>query len=361
MKKKFRKTSIVALLLVLVMLAATACGGGDTGSSSGGESSGTPSEDTTVYDLVCNMTFIEVNAPGVAAAFERATERSNGRLKFTIYWGNTLLNVREIPRGVEEGQAHISLLPLNMYTDQMQLTSLMAQPFLGFKDKDHALGIIEQLHSEFPEIEQEYTDLGLTRIGFYALPPYQLHMTTTNPIRVPEDLGGDKIITTKLEISDFFNAINCAPINSPITELFSSLESGVANGVVQMGAVLSGFNLLPLLNQHVIFPTGTHFDYCTFVVQTEMFNSLPADLQQILREELLLAAEAQKGQEQMQADINYKEQEDAGKLFVYITEDELALWRAPVLAINESMISRIEANKPIARDVASRLRELIAQ
>ena len=363
---KFRGKSILVILLVLAIFATTAaCGGGGASPSAGASASASASASTTpdkVYELNVNMTFIEENGPGASAAIKNCEERSGGRLKFTTYWGNTLLNIMEIPKGISDGIADISLLPLNMYEDQLPLNSLLSQPFMGFKDSEHALRVVYQMLDEFPQLSQEFLDLGMTPTGWYPLPPYQLHLVSgTKQVRVPEDLRGEKIITSKVELSTFLATVNCAAINQPITELYSSLEKGVANGVVQMGAVLSGFNLLPLLNQHVfIGPTGTHLDFCVMVIRTATLESMPEDLQQILIEEWTTSAIGQQEQERKQAEINYAEQTAAGKPIVTITDEELLQWSEPLQPINEASVAAMAQRLPVATEIAARIRELIA-
>ena len=343
-----RKIIVLGLVLVSIIALFTACGKKDAQSDK-------------VYEFNVNFTFAEDNAPGAVEAIKNCEERSGGRLKLTPYWGNTLLNIMELPKGYADGIAEIGLIPMSIYSDVLPLNSILnSQPFLGFKDKQQAWDIFNLLHEEFPEMDKELLDLGLTPIAYYPMAPYYLHLTYDSPeVRVPSDLRGEKIITNKIEISSFLSDMSAAPVNQPITEYYSSLEKGVAGALWNNYAIINGMGLTPLLHQHVNFgPTGSHLDFNVYIVRTETLNELPEDLQQIILEEWTKAAIAQAAMEQEVADRMYAAGQAQGDLFVDLTPDEIRQWSEPLQIINEAQIAEMAAGNPVARDIADRIREL---
>jgi TRAP-type C4-dicarboxylate transport system substrate-binding protein len=354
MKKWLKKTVIVAALLALVTVPLTACSGGSDG--------GSPAKDDKVYELNVNLPFAEGNGPGVLEAVKNCEERSGGRLSFTIYWSNSLLNIREMPKGYADGIADVGPVPMNLYTDQLPLNSVIAsQPFLGYESRQQAWDIYNQIHEEFPEMNQEIIDLGMTPVAYYPMAAYYLHMVDKDSeVRVPADLKGMKIITSKLEISQYLSDISAAPVDQPITEFYSSLEKGVANGLWNNWAILEGMKLVPLLHQHINFgATGSHLDFNVYVIRTETLNSLPDDLKTIMLEEWTKAAAAQAVTEQESADRTYTDAQAQGDLFVELTPDEVSQWADPIQPINEAKIAEMAEGNPVAQDIYDRIQELV--
>jgi TRAP-type C4-dicarboxylate transport system substrate-binding protein len=278
MRRKRLFAAITSIALLATLLAG--CGGGEpAGSADAG--------DDTVYEINVNLPFAEDNGPGVVEAVKNCEERSGGRLRFTVYWSNSLLNIMEMPKGYYDGLADVGPVPLNLYTDMFPLNSVIAsQPFMGYDSKQQTWDIYNQIHVEFPEMDKELLDMGMTPVAYYPMAPYYLHMVSKDEVRVPADVKGDKIITSKIEISKFLSGNSAAPVDQPITEFYSSLEKGVASGLWNNWAILHGMKLVPLLHQHVYFgQTGSHLDFNAYVIRTKTLESLPGDLREIMIEE----------------------------------------------------------------------------
>ena len=328
----------------------------------GGKDSGSGADDGKVWDVNVSLSFVEANGDAARDAVKACEERSGGRLKFTTYFSNSLLDIREIPQGFAGGLAEVGNMPLSLYIDQFPLNAvIVSMPFLGYKSTEQALDIFYKLYDEFPEMAQEFADMGMTIIGFYQLPPYQIHMADgSKEYRLPADFRGQRILTSKLESSRVLASVGGAGIDQPIGELYSNLERGVADGVWNMWALLRGMNLLPLLEQHLNFgPTGAYLEYCTFQIRTEFLESLPEDLQQILIEEWGKACVAAAGIELGMAALTFQDAIDKGNLFVDLTDAEVAQWAEAFKDVNDARIAELEAINPVARDIYNRLLELI--
>ena len=371
---KKRKVLAIVLALVFAMTMFAGCGnsGGDGGAATPPPAEGTtpapapeekPADDGKVWELNANFMFVEDNAPGAVQAMKNCEERSNGRLKFTPYWSNSLLNIREIPKGVADGLADVSPLPMNVYTDILPLNSAIASlPFLGYESRQQAWDIFNQLHEEFPEMDQELLSMGVTPVGYYPMAPYYLHMTHDKEIRVPSDTAGEKILTSKPQLSKFLTAQNAAPVDQNITEFYDSLEKGVATGIWNNYAILEGMKLVPLLKQHVNFgPVGSHLDFNAYIIRTSLLDELPDDLREIMIEEWTAAAKAQADSEQASADKMVKAAADQGNITIDLTPDEVKQWPDPLQSINEDSVAELSKSNPKAQEVYDKLKELIAK
>ena len=209
-------------------------------------------------------------------------------------------------------------------------------------------------------MNQEFLDLGMTPVAFYPLAPYYLHLVTDKEVRLPSDLKGKKILTSKLELSEFLTNNSAAPINQPITEFFNSLEKGVADGVWEHWGILRGMSLIELIHQHIYFgETGSHVDFNAYIIRTETLNALPEDLREILLEEWGKAAAAEAVTQQTRADGAKQASTEQGDLIVELTPDELTQWQKALQPINTTRIEEIAKKKPVATQISDRIAELI--
>ncbi|MDR1571872.1 MAG: TRAP transporter substrate-binding protein DctP [Clostridiales Family XIII bacterium] len=360
---------IVAGIFCVSMLAA--CGGGEQAPAD--EEQARPADaaaetqapaDGVTYTVNVNITGAESALPSHGKVFRELEEASGGRLKFDIFYANSLMAIQDIPKGIQTGVAEISMFPSNNFTSQMPLNSRILQlPFIGLKDPKESVEILTQLQNEFPEMQKEFEDLGMTNLGNFAFPPYHLHFTGKDKeIRVPADVRGMKLITNKIEFFEALTAAGAAPVQMPPPETYSSLEKNVADGYVNNYAFEMLFGLTELVNVHTEFGDyGAWVDFACMVINTDFLNSLPEDLQELIKntfaEKSYLFSDDQMNMSQEAIDIGV----ERGNLFVKLTDDELAEWMDLARPSHEKAIEEISKNSPAARAIYERALELIEE
>ena len=84
-------------------------------------------------------------------------------------------------------------------------------------------------YEKFPAFQKEYSKVKL--LALFAHPPGHFH-TTKVPIRSINDFKGLKIRTACTSVTQALKIFGAAPVNMPITETYTALESGVVDGTV---------------------------------------------------------------------------------------------------------------------------------
>lgn len=113
------------------------------------------------------------------------------------------------------------------------------------------------------------------------------HMTNnTRPIVEPEDLAGIKFRTNENNMKvKMYEALNGSVVMMPFSEVFTALQNGTIDGQENPLANIYSASLQEV--QKYLSLTGHMYDAGPFVVNTAWFESLPAEYQQIIKEEAL--------------------------------------------------------------------------
>jgi TRAP-type C4-dicarboxylate transport system substrate-binding protein len=155
------------------------------------------------------------------------------------------------------------------------------------------------------------------------------HLLTNKPVKVPADLAGVRMRTPGAPVwMETIRAMGATPTPMGWTEVYSALQQKVIDGAEAQDPATYGAKLYEVISH--ITKTG-HINLITGVVTSGgWFNSLPADLQTILREEALKAGDvASYGTQDALADLE-KKMQDKG---VTISEIDVTPFReatAPV-------------------------------
>ncbi len=367
----FKKTISFALAAFMALALFAGCSSGGSGGDNGGDASSgsaasqgaSTADDGEVFDLNVNVTAPETVAIAIQDACSSIEEKSEGRIKFTIYFSNSLLAISEIPKGLQQGLADVSNFPSNNFTSLMPLnTRILQMPFMGIPDMDTAVEIYNQLLEEFPEMQAEYENLGMTLAGAFSFTPYRLHFTGDKEVRTPSDLNGLKILTNKVELAELISQNGGAPITQPPSDWYSSLEKNVADGLINNYTTLGAFGLTDLISTHVdMGQGGTHLDLSGTVISTATLERMPEDLRQLMIDEFTASAKPSQ-EEQVSVDENTMGAGTAkSDNFIELTDAELQEWVDAALPLQEATVQELEKDNPVARDIYNRCLELISE
>jgi len=209
---------------------------------------------------------------------ERIKERTDG-----------LLNITVVPKGVlplktEDELPAVSSGDLAMVT--MYCNQEAAFPVLSVRD---VTGMVRdevervKVYSEtFPILERELNKMDIHQLAYHAFGMNHI-MCLTEPVDDIADLGRLKIRSYNLECSARIEAMNGVPVTIALAEVFTSLQKGVIEGVVTgiSGTYGGKFHEVATYGYYTPFNPPIY----TMVVNKTLWESLPADIQEIAMEE----------------------------------------------------------------------------
>ena len=206
----------------------------------------------------------------------KVEKESQGRLKFKFYPGGVSGDEPDMLRKIRFGQIHGAAMTGHGIGSIYSPARVLEIPFL-FRSYEEVDYVRTQL---MPEIragfrKNDYELLGWMEIGF-------VRFFSRTPINSMDDLKkrriwlwqGDPLGTA------FFAASGISPVPLPITEVFTSLSTGLIDTTVAppLGAIaLQWFTKTPYMTE---IPMADGIG--GLVVSSKFFNGLPKDLQELL-------------------------------------------------------------------------------
>ncbi len=207
---------------------------------------------------------------------KKVEKESNGRLKFKLYPGGVSGDEPDVLRKIRFGQLHGGAMTGHGIGYIYSPARVLEIPFL-FRDYDEVDHVRARL---MPDIREGFRKNGFELLGWMEVGFVQLFSQT--PIYSLDDLRkrriwlwqGDPLGTA------FFKASNISPVSLPITEVFTSLSTGLIDTTIAppLGAIaLQWFSKTPYMtNIPVMDGIGG------LLVTRKFFEGLPPDLQKLL-------------------------------------------------------------------------------
>jgi len=162
------------------------------------------------------------------------------------------------------------------------LSTVTTLPFMSLPPQLEAGQLWMELLGKFPEMSKEWD--GVKIIGIFMMPPTHLH-TKKKAVATPADLKGMKIHGAEHALVSVMNAAGASPVNLDITEMYTGLDRGVLDGVMNHFPVCFIFKVLDLTPYHTLFGDGgINMTPMFAIMNPKKFNSLPPDLQKVLED-----------------------------------------------------------------------------
>lgn len=278
----WKHTATVALFALLSQLVVIGCQAPATT-----ETKSTPVAQTTTQVTPVVLRVAEAIGPtGARQDIEKemlnlVEQRTGGRVKFEVYWSESLAKSKEALSAISTGLADVGTIPCAYHPSELLVTLYGdSSPFQQVSQVD-LNKIYWEMQDTFPAIKNEFStkwnQLPFTLWGYAA----SHILTTSKPIKTLKDLQGLVIRTSSRTQEIALKTIGGASSSMAITEIFEGMQRGTIDGAVmtldQMpstGASQVGKYLL-LVN---FAPASMGY----FNINKNTFERLPKDVQQVI-------------------------------------------------------------------------------
>jgi TRAP-type C4-dicarboxylate transport system substrate-binding protein len=203
-------------------------------------------------------------------------EKTNGKVKVTIYPAQTLCKMEDTPDAVRSGLADIACGFPSASPGLFPVTDVIVLPFAPWNDTAEFSSQVEQTLYNKGWIADEWRDVKL--LFFYTTPPSQIF--TTKPIRTMEDLKGTRIRSYGGLQVKTAKVLGCVPITVTDPDVYMSLERRVIEGTTYTWEGCAGRKLHEVLNYALecnIYSVPFYY-----IMNLKKFNSLPPDVRDII-------------------------------------------------------------------------------
>lgn len=319
-----KKLKLLLLTLGIIILAAC----GDEGTSIETSASG---EQVYKLKVAHSSAATDDRLENSLQEFKKSIEeKSNGRIIIETYPNSQLGAERETLEGVQNGSIEMAVISTGPFSGFSKSMMVLDLPYL-FKNGEEAF---EVLDGEFGD---KLFDNLLEETGLRGLAWGEngvRHMANNSrKIVTPEDVESLKIRTQENQAHmDMIKAFGGGPTPIAFNELYSSLQQGVIDGYENPFSLIVGMKFYEV-TKHLTLTSHVYGVY-GFVINDDVYSSLPADLQELLEEETDKWAVIEREMNQQQEEAGRKVMEEHGVEITELTDEQYNAFRdlaAPVV------------------------------
>ena len=169
----------------------------------------------------------------------------------------------------------------------------------------------------------------------------QLHFSKAK-IRTPDDMKGKKFYAPVF-LARYLNSLGGALVDMNIGEWYSSLNSGLIDGIGTVYAAMYVFKCLPLTPYHTnagVAGFSSYFD--SIVINNDTLKSLPLDVQKVFNDLEPWLVEEMIKMDQAELQRALTECKKANHIFIDLTPEEIQIWAEAAKPIHEQWIKENE-------------------
>lgn len=282
-------TRIFALVCALSLVAAlAACGGsGAVGSAAASSSSaGSASGDVTVLKL--GTTVNEEDSFQVAAQkfADLVKERTNGAYEIEIYPNGALGDESTMLESMQIGTLDAGIITSGPFVNFEAEMGVLDMPFL-FADNKQAYQILDGDVGQ--ELLAKLADSNLKGLAF-AERGFRNLTNNVRPVKTASDISGLKVRVMENEVyTATFTALGVNTVPMAWSEALTALQQGTIDGQENPINVLYSYKLWETQK----YVTLTRHTYASAIItmSLDVFNNLPADVQEIFAQSAQEAAQ----------------------------------------------------------------------
>lgn len=282
-------------------------------------------------------------------------QRTNGKVKITIYPGETLGKAKDAYEMVTNGIADIAWGFVGFFPGRFPMTEVVTLPMLGIPSAEVGSKILWELYSNTPYLKNEFPGVKVLFLHTHSTVPIG---TTKKAVRTLEDLKGLKIRTPAGPPTEFMKQAGALPVTIPAPEIFEALQKGAIDGYVIDWHGVGAFRLPEISNYHT--DAKLYIGPFWVIMNEKKWNSLPPDVQKAIEEVSgAYAAELfgkvfDKAQQLAIEDIKAKKKE-----YIELAPEEKKRWVEVAKKVWDKWTTDMEAAKKPAKAVLEETQKLI--
>lgn len=224
---------------------------------------------------------------------EAITEFTQGKITFENYWSASLLNATDTLSGVRDGVADIGLIIPTYYPQELPVGSWLfglGGALSGSTVHDVAAGGAAALETvlTLPALTEEYASHNIKVLQGTSTPAYNL--LCNKPIESLEAAKGIRARAIGAVWSDTAEALGMTPVSIAWNEAYEGLQRGVFDCmVINPNQYVDGLILKDVAPEFVPV-TMAQLQSSTWVMNLDVWNSFPVELQNFMTQESVKAA-----------------------------------------------------------------------
>lgn len=272
---------------------------------------------------------------------KKVNERAGGAVELKVFPSGQLGGDEQIQRSLKSGTVHMGSIASSNMSIVSDAYSWGDLPYV-FKSPESAQKVFNDPAISEGISKKMRADTGTVVLGHIEVGGFRILINTKRPLMSPADIDGMKFRMLANPIDEaLLSSWGASPVAMPWSEVFVSIEQGVADGLQLQPQAIAGFGFDKMIRY------GTHTKTLMTVHVAQMnaaaWDGLSPEHQQLIRdasaEALKMAndadrADAAKFMEQLSQNIEFYSPSDA----------EFTEWRNAALTVWDKFRDKIDAD-----------------
>ena len=200
------------------------------------------------------------------------SERTNGAVVVETFPGGTLLDAKNMVRGVMQGQADIGCISIAYHPGAYPFLSVFELP-LGFASAEEVSRVMWETYAKHQPKELAKIKV----IALYSSAPSQI--ISARAVTTPEAIKGLTLRSSGI-LADVAATFGASPVSMPQSDTPEALQKGVVQGVFTSFDVLKDYNFAETC-RHGLVVDGPVYPFMVFM-NLKKWDSLPEDVQKAI-------------------------------------------------------------------------------
>ena len=213
---------------------------------------------------------------------EMVTERTNGRVVFEDYPSSQLVPKAEALAGVNKGVIDLLLTGSVVYSSVNALLDFLWTPGL-FSFQDQEALADAWFNKGLDKITNDSYQVSGVKI-LYLPPVNSVSLISTKPVRTLEDWQGLKVIVASASYMKCVELLGASGVVMATEERYTAIQRGTAEAVVWHLPTLKVYSMAEVVDYAIESPYLLPVPALAMYISLDVWNSLPADIQDVMME-----------------------------------------------------------------------------
>ena len=212
---------------------------------------------------------------------DEVEKRSDGKVVVDTYAGGSLVKSPEDVNALRDGITQVGFINLVAYSKNFPVSNVFDLPNFNFPDTKAgwtaAIAAHRQLIAKYKTLQDEFA--GMTNVFWFPLPSSMI--ASTKLVKAPSDLKGMKIGCSSINM-DIIDAAGGTPVYVVPPNMYDQIQKSTINGGVIGWNHVFAHKLQEVCTNFLEQYFGQEITTC--FMMDKFFNSLPADVQKIIKD-----------------------------------------------------------------------------
>lgn len=200
---------------------------------------------------------------------------TKGSVKYKLFVGGALLDIKATLNGVRDGVADAGLYAFTYWPAELPLGNLIGDfAMLGEDPQTMAAAATEFTLMHCPECLAEFNPYRMVYTGTYSTTPYRI--ISKGKVASLEDIKGKKLRTAGGAWVRWSQKVGAVSVSLPAPEMYEGISTGVIDGAIQTTAALQGYGLWDVAKDITLIPLGTYHALSLFGYNSGVWKDFTA-------------------------------------------------------------------------------------